>query len=94
MHGIASPDERSAWHDTQKHISAVLNVLLSMGAIAAAVWWGAGSAGPIWVRLCVFTKSQKVSVALGLSLLIGTAEVVLYSRVVRSAQRRRTKAAH
>lgn len=77
----ATHEERLAWRETRLHISAILNVLLSMAAIAAAVWWGAGSASPLW----------KVSVALTLSVLIGTAEVVLYTQYGRTVKHSRTK---
>jgi len=77
----ATHEERLAWRETRLHISAMLNVLLSMAAIAAAVWWGAGSASPLW----------KVSVAFTLSILVGTAEVVLYTQYGRSVKHSRTK---
>lgn len=75
----ATREERLAWRETRLHISAIFNVLLSMAAIAAAVWWGAGSASPLW----------KVSVALTLSILIGTAEVVLYTKYGRTVKHSR-----
>lgn len=74
-------EEHLAWRETRLHISAIFNVLLSMAAITAAVWWGAGSASPLW----------KVSVAFTLSILIGTAEVVLYTRYGRTVKQSRTK---
>ena len=81
---VSAKEERTAWRDARAHMSALMNILLSMGAIATAVWWGAGSASTLW----------KVSVALGLSLLIGTAEVVLYARYARVMRVRATTRRH
>ncbi|PKI84720.1 hypothetical protein MVES1_001404 [Malassezia vespertilionis] len=48
---LVPADERAAWRQTRSHVSAILNIALSMGAVATAVWWGAGSRSPIWSPL-------------------------------------------
>ncbi|WFD19946.1 hypothetical protein MCAP1_002189 [Malassezia caprae] len=47
-HAVAA--EHEAWREARSQLSALVNILLSMGAVATAVWWGAGSRGAIWVR--------------------------------------------
>ena len=42
--------EHEAWRETRTQLSALVNILLSMGAVATAVWWGAGSRDSLWVR--------------------------------------------
>ncbi|KOS15894.1 hypothetical protein Malapachy_3326 [Malassezia pachydermatis] len=46
----AAQAERVAWRQTRAQMSAVLNIMLSMGAVATAAWWAGGTASPIWVR--------------------------------------------
>lgn len=85
----AARAEREAWRETRTQLSALLNILLSIFAVATAVWWGAGSHSIIWVRSATLT--QKTAVGLGAALLVGTAEVVLYARYWRATETRRRK---
>jgi len=42
--------EHQTWQETRSQLSAVINVIVSMLAVATAVWWGSGSASVLWVR--------------------------------------------
>lgn len=53
-----STDEEE-WADVRQQISAIINVLVSMAAVAIAVWWAGGSADPIWVSRFVHRRYQK-----------------------------------
>ena len=46
-----SAAERAEWKQSRKEISAVLNVLASMVAVAVAAWWASGNASAGQVRL-------------------------------------------
>ncbi|WFC98337.1 hypothetical protein MYAM1_001063 [Malassezia yamatoensis] len=45
----SSEEERAAWRSTREQISVIVNIALSIGAVATATWWAAGNASPIWV---------------------------------------------
>ncbi|KAK0553122.1 hypothetical protein OC845_001402 [Tilletia horrida] len=74
-----TPEQEAAeWAEANRQISAVINIVISMVAVATAAWWAAGSASVIW----------KTLVSLGLAIVVGIAETVLYARYWRvSAQR-------
>lgn len=90
MPATSEAREQLAWRESREQLSVILNVALSVGAVATASWWAAGHASPIWVRRAL---TQKVSVSLGLALLVGVAEVVLYSRYWRAMHARRERLA-
>ncbi|WFD42419.1 hypothetical protein MPSI1_001063 [Malassezia psittaci] len=48
----SSEEERAAWRSTREQISVIVNIALSIGAVATATWWAAGNASPIWVGRC------------------------------------------
>jgi len=72
---LTPEQEAQQWAEANKQISAVINVVISMGAVATAAWWAAGSAIVIW----------KTLVCLALAILVGIAETVMYARYWRVA---------
>ncbi|KAE8266228.1 hypothetical protein A4X09_0g6118 [Tilletia walkeri] len=70
---LTPEQEAEEWAEANKQISAVLNIVVSMGAVATAAWWAAGSASVIW----------KTLVCLLLAIVVGVAETVMYARYWR-----------
>ncbi|WFD27541.1 hypothetical protein MNAN1_002539 [Malassezia nana] len=44
----AAREEHAAWREARSQIGAMINVVLSMGAVATAVWWGAHGHNTLW----------------------------------------------
>lgn len=40
--------EAEEWEQVRKQIGAIVNVVLSVAAVATATWWAGGNADPIW----------------------------------------------
>lgn len=57
----ADEQERQAWRESREQISVIVNILLSVAAVATAAWWAAGNASPIWVRVAAHTESVRVT---------------------------------
>lgn len=48
-YGKDNSKDEEEWAEVRQQISAIINVLVSMAAVAIAVWWAGGTADPIWV---------------------------------------------
>lgn len=48
-YGKDNSTDAKEWAEVRQQISAIINVLVSMAAVAIAVWWAGGTADPIWV---------------------------------------------
>ncbi|KAE8215838.1 hypothetical protein CF327_g919 [Tilletia walkeri] len=70
---LTPEQEAEEWAEANKQVSAVLNIVVSMSAVATAAWWAAGSASVIW----------KTLVCLLLAIVVGVAETVMYARYWR-----------
>ncbi|CAD6887075.1 unnamed protein product [Tilletia caries] len=81
---LTPEQEAEEWAEANKQISAVVNIIVSMGAVATAGWWAAGSASVIW----------KTLVCLALAIVVGVAETAMYARYWRvSAEQQVTRKA-
>ncbi|PWN35569.1 uncharacterized protein FA14DRAFT_172189 [Meira miltonrushii] len=67
-YGKDNSNDDEEWAEVRQQISAIINVLVSMVAVAVAVWWAGGTADPIW----------KTLVAMPLCFLVAIAETFLY----------------
>ncbi|PWN89260.1 hypothetical protein FA10DRAFT_139574 [Acaromyces ingoldii] len=76
--------EAEEWLEVRRQLSAIVNVGVSIVAVATSVWWAGGNIDPIW----------KTLTALFLSFLTAIAEVVLYSRHWDNARKRRAATSH
>lgn len=45
----ANRTEAEEWDEVRRQLGAILNVTLSVAAVAVAIWWAGGNADPIWV---------------------------------------------
>lgn len=43
--------EEQEWLEVRQQLSAIVNILVSVIAVAFAVWWAGGTADPIWVSI-------------------------------------------
>jgi hypothetical protein len=48
--------EAEEWEEVRKQIGAIINVGLSVAAVATATWWAGGNADPIWVSSLLANK--------------------------------------
>ena len=48
-YGKDSSKDEEEWAEVRQQISAIINVIVSMAAVAISVWWAGGTADPIWV---------------------------------------------
>lgn len=49
----ANRTEAEEWDEVRRQLGAILNVTLSVAAVAVATWWAGGNADPIWVSLLI-----------------------------------------
>ncbi|KAK0556557.1 hypothetical protein OC844_005824 [Tilletia horrida] len=78
---LTPEQEAEEWAEANKQISAVINIVISMAAVATAAWWAAGSANVLWVEL----QASKTLVCMALAIIVGVAETVMYARYWRVA---------
>lgn len=54
-------NDAEEWLQVRKQLSAIINVAISVVAVAISVWWAGGSSDPIWVS---FLQSSRGPISL------------------------------